>query len=131
MFWPSLRDDAQAVAVAVEGQAQLGVGGLQRRDHVAQVVGLARVGWWFGKLPSTSVNSSITSQPMARRTPAPGAGHAVAAVDHDLHRPRQPDVAHDARGYAGNTSCRRTEPPARRSPVAGLHHAAQAWMSSP
>jgi hypothetical protein len=64
-----LGDDAQAVAVAVKGQAQLGVGVLQRADQVAQVFGLARVGVVVGKLPSTSLNSSITSQPMARKMP--------------------------------------------------------------
>jgi hypothetical protein len=38
-----LGDDAQAVAVAVEGQAELGVGLAQRADQVLQVLGLARV----------------------------------------------------------------------------------------
>ncbi|MCY1550871.1 hypothetical protein D9M68_871560 [compost metagenome] len=31
--------------------------------------GLLGSGWWLGKLPSTSLNSSITSQPIARKMP--------------------------------------------------------------
>jgi hypothetical protein len=44
-----LGDDAETVAVAVEGQADLGVGILQRADHVLQVLGLGRVGVVVGE----------------------------------------------------------------------------------
>ena len=39
-----LRDDAEAVAVAVEREAELGIGRLHGADQVGQVLGLARVG---------------------------------------------------------------------------------------
>jgi hypothetical protein len=87
MLLPSLGDDAQAVAVAVEGQAQLGARFLQLGDQVRRFSGLLGSGWWLGKLPSTSLNSSITSQPMARKMAGRrGAGDAVARIDHDLQR---------------------------------------------
>jgi hypothetical protein len=62
-----LGDDAQAVTVAVKGQAELGVGILERGIRSRRFSGLLGSGWWLGKLPSTSLNSSITSQPIARK----------------------------------------------------------------
>jgi hypothetical protein len=57
---PVLRDDAQAVAVAVEGQAELGIRGTSRaRCSSARFSGLLGSGWWLGKSPSTSQYSSI------------------------------------------------------------------------
>jgi hypothetical protein len=44
------RDHAQAVAVAVKGQAHFGTGGLDDLDQVGQVLGLARVGVVVGKI---------------------------------------------------------------------------------
>jgi hypothetical protein len=62
-----LGDDAQAVAVAVEGQAQFGVALGSSAIRSLRFSGLLGSGWWLGKSPSTSLNSSTTSQPMARK----------------------------------------------------------------
>src|SRR3569623_13093 len=68
---PVLGDHAEPVAVAVEGQAEFGVGLLQAADQVLQVFRMGRVRMVFGKRPATSQNSSITSQPSARyKSPA-------------------------------------------------------------
>jgi hypothetical protein len=74
---------------------------LQRADHVGQVFRLGRVGWWLGKLPSTSQNSSSLRSPGGLNSSAPCAGHAVAAVDDDLHRARELHVADDAVDVGG------------------------------
>jgi hypothetical protein len=61
-----LRDDAEAIAVAVEREAEFAVALLQALDQVGEVLRLRRIGWWFGKWPSTSQKSSTTSQPSRR-----------------------------------------------------------------
>jgi hypothetical protein len=81
---------AQAVAVAVEGQADLGVRFRRARCTSARFSGLDGSGWWLGKLPSTSQNrASPVRSPGAGTVPVPRAGDAVAAVDDDLHRAAQ------------------------------------------
>jgi hypothetical protein len=91
-----LGDHAEAVAVAVEGQADLGVGVRSARITSCRFSGLDGSGWWLGKVPSTSQNSSTTSQPIGGTGRGDAAGDAVAAVDDDLHRARQLYVADDA-----------------------------------
>ena len=50
-----------------------------------------------GKRPSTSQNSSTRlAAQAAEEFGRDGAGHAVAAVEHDLQRARRLDVADDA-----------------------------------
>jgi hypothetical protein len=97
-----LGDDAQAVAVAVEGQAQFGVGLGQGADHVAQVLGLARVGVVVGEVAVHLAEEldHLAAQGAEQRGRR-GTGHAVAAVHHDLHRPRELHVAHDAVAVGG------------------------------
>jgi hypothetical protein len=90
-----LGDDAQAVAVAVKGQAQLGVGGLQAAIRSRRFSGLlGRGGGWESCRPPRRTARSPRS-PGAEDAGRRGAGHAVAAVHHDLHG-RASFVAHDA-----------------------------------
>nr|GEU28095.1 hypothetical protein [Tanacetum cinerariifolium] len=92
-----LGHQAQAVAVAVEGQADLGVGFLQAADQVLQVFRMGRIGVVIGEravhfaeqLDHFAAHAAI--QVAGKR-----ASHAVAAIDGDLDRTRQLDVANDA-----------------------------------
>ena len=92
-----LGDDAQAVAVAVKGQAKFGVAGLQRLDQVLQILGLARVGMVVGKV---AVHFAEQLSHLAAQRPEHrwrrGAGHAVARVNDDFHRPLQLQIRDDA-----------------------------------
>ena len=93
-----LGDDAQAVAVAVKGQAQLGIRLLQRTHHVAQVLGLAGVGVVVGEgaihLREQLQHLAAQGAEDARRR---GTGHAIAAIDHHLDRATELHITHDAR----------------------------------
>jgi len=48
---PLLGDDAEPVAVAVEGEADLGIALPQRCDEVGKIFGLRRIGVMVGKAP--------------------------------------------------------------------------------
>ena len=86
---PVLGDDAQAVAVAVKGQAQLGIGFLQGAEDVAQVFGLAGVGVVVGKA-AIHVGEQLDDFAADGAQDAGGrcAGNAVAAVHHDFQGAR-------------------------------------------
>ena len=92
-----LGDHAQAVAVAVEGEAQFRVRGLEPGDQVLQIVRHGGVGMVVGE---GAVHLAEHFFDLAAHAAIEfwreGAGHAVAAIDDDLHRPRQLDVADDA-----------------------------------
>ena len=47
-------DRADAVGVAVEGDAEVGAGLLHARDEVVEVRSTTGSGWWLGKVPSDS-----------------------------------------------------------------------------
>jgi hypothetical protein len=105
MMLPSLGDHAQAVAVAVEGQAQLGVGGVHGLDQVGQVLGLAGVGVVVGEV---AVDLGVQVDHLAAQRAQDGrrgrTRDAVARIDHDLHRARQLAVADDAVAVLGPMS---------------------------
>ena len=92
-----LGDNAQAVAVAIKGQSQLGIAVLQGIDQVAQVFGFAGIGVVVGK---TAVHFGKQLGHFTAQRPKDGGGgsarNAVAAVHHDFHGARQRDVAGDA-----------------------------------
>ncbi len=98
-----LGDDAEAVTVAIEGQADLGIGFLQRADHVLQVLGLRGVGVVVREI---SVDFAEQFDQFAaelfEQCRSDAAGNAVAAVHDDLHRAGELDVADDLRdvGFA-------------------------------
>ena len=82
-----LGDDAQAVAVAVEGQAELGVGGLHGADQVGQVLGLARVRVVVREVAvDLGVQLGHVAAERAQDARRRRARDAVAGIDHDLHR---------------------------------------------
>jgi hypothetical protein len=87
-------DHAQAVAVAVEGDAEVGVEALDHLVRSRRFCGSLGSGWWLGKVPSTSQYSGITSAPIASST-ARGdhAGDAVAGSRPPPQRPLQLHVA--------------------------------------
>jgi hypothetical protein len=90
-------DHAQAVAVAVERQAQLRLGGVHRADQVGQVLRLGRIRMMVREV---AVDTAVQLDHLAAEGPQDarggGAGDAVARVDHDLHRTRELAVARDA-----------------------------------
>ncbi|EXI69840.1 MAG: hypothetical protein AW08_00333 [Candidatus Accumulibacter adjunctus] len=91
-------DDAETVAVTVEGEADLGPAVAQRRDQILQVFGLRRVGMVVREAAvdgAEQFDEFATEGPEELRRDA--TGDAVAAVDGDLHRPCQADVAADPR----------------------------------
>ncbi len=95
-------DHAEPVAVAVEGQAELGAGGVHHGLQHLEVLGLARVGVVVREV---AVDRAVQVDDLAAQrlqdARGAGAGDAVAAVDHDLHRPREPAVADDAGAVLG------------------------------
>ena len=96
------RDHAQAITVTVKGQAHFGTGGLDDLDQVGQVLGLAGIGVVVRKV---AVDLGIQVDDVTAQGAQDGRGRctrdAVAAVHHDLHRPRQLAVAGDAVGVFG------------------------------
>jgi hypothetical protein len=91
----------------------------------ARFSGLLGSGWWFGKSPSTSaVEVDHLAAERAQDGRRAGAGDAVAGVDDDLHRPRQPAVAGDAVAVLGHDVHRALRP--GRGVVLGLDAPAQA-----
>ncbi|MCY1519386.1 hypothetical protein D9M68_541360 [compost metagenome] len=98
-----LRDHAQAVAVAVERQAQFAVGLGHALDQVLQVLGFGgvRVVVGEGAVHVAEQLSNLAAQGAEQRG-RHGAGHAVAAVDSDLHGPRQLDARGHARDVGGH-----------------------------
>ncbi len=123
---PVLGDDAQAVAVAVEGQAELGVAGLDEADQLGQVLGLARVGVMVGEVAvDFRVELAHGAAERAQDARGGGAGDAVAGIDRHRHRPRQGAVGDDARAVLRqDVHRRRAAAPA--DDVVGLHPPAQA-----
>ena len=92
-----LGDDTQAVTVAIERQAQLGVGLAQAADQVLQVLRVGRIRMVVGERAvdlAEQLGDLAAERAVQRWRHA--AGHAVAAVDGDLHRPGKLHVAADA-----------------------------------
>ena len=92
-----LGDDTQPVAIAVEGQAQLGVAGFQRRHQIAQILGLAGIGVVVGKIAIDFAEkldhfAAQRTENCRRRCTC----NAVARINHDFHRAVEFDVASDA-----------------------------------
>ena len=56
-------DDADAVGVAVEGDAELGARRAHARDSCCMFSTTVGSGWWFGKRPSGSQKSGVTRAP--------------------------------------------------------------------
>ena len=98
-----LGDDAETVAVAVEGDADFGVGILERLDHVGQIFRFGRVWVVVGEV---AVNLAIERHDFATQAleqlRCDRAGDAVAAIHDDLQRPCQLDVADDLVDVGGN-----------------------------
>ena len=98
-----LGDDAQAVAVAVEGQADFRRTIAQGADQVLQVFRMGRIGVVIGEVAVDFAEQLFDfAAHAAIECAGKGAGHAVAAIDGDFHRARELDVADDAReiGFA-------------------------------
>src|SRR5262249_39696371 len=87
---------ADAVAVAVEGQAQVGAFALHAGDQVFQVFRLARVRVVVGEvaIPLAEQRNHAAAQGLDQLGCDPP-GHAVAAVDHHLDRLGHGDVVAD------------------------------------
>ena len=90
-------DHAETVAVAVERQADFGITLGQAADQVLQVFRMRRIGMMIRKI-AIDLAEQFGNLATHRAIQVAGkcAGHPVAAVNDDLHRPRQPDVAADA-----------------------------------
>ena len=91
-----LGDDAEAVAVAVEGDADFGVGFTQGADDVFKIFRLRRV-----RVVVREIAVDFAEQRHDLATEAleqfrgDRTGDAVAAIHDDFHRPRQLDIADD------------------------------------
>ena len=87
---------AEAVAVAVEGDADFGVGFLERLDHIGQVFRLGRIGVMVREI---AIDFAVERDDLATETleqfRRDGTGHPVAAIHDDFHRAGQLDVADD------------------------------------
>jgi len=106
---------AQAVAVAIEGQAEFGARRLDDELEVLQVFGLARVGMVVREI-AVDLRVQVDHLAAERTQDCRGAraGDAVAGVDDDPHRPRQPAVRGDAVRVLGDDVHRRDAPLAAR-----------------
>ena len=93
---------AQPVAVAVEGQADVGVEALDRLDQVLEVVRLAGVGVVVGEgAIHFAVQRDDVRADRLQQLRRDVAGHAVAGVHHHLQRPLQLHVVGDALDVVG------------------------------
>ena len=91
--------NAQAVAVTIKGQAKLSARAGQGGDQVFQIFRFARVGVVVGKLPIDLAEQFDDLAAQGTKNPRRrSARHAIATVDHDLHRPSQTHIAQDAVG---------------------------------
>src|SRR3546814_7665124 len=78
-------DHAEAVAVAVEGQPEVGLEARDRVDQVLEVAWLARIGMMIGEAavdPAEQRDDFRADRLQHAR--ADVAGHAVAGIDHHL-----------------------------------------------
>ncbi|KFB71375.1 MAG: hypothetical protein AW09_003477 [Candidatus Accumulibacter phosphatis] len=91
-------DDTEAVTIAVESESEFGAGAAERLDDISQVLWFRGIGVMVRKIAIYLAEQfhQLTSQ-RAKELRGEAAGDAVAAVDDDLHWPRQADVAGDAR----------------------------------
>ena len=91
-----LGDHPETVAVAVEGQADLRIGLAQATDEVLKVLGMRRIRMVVGEV---AIDLAEELDHLAAEAPielgGEGSGHAVAAVDRDLHRPGELHVPGD------------------------------------
>ncbi len=93
---------AEAVAVAVEGDADFGVGFLERADDVGQIFRLGRVRVMVGEIAVDFAEQRDDLAAEAREQfRCDRAGDAVAAVHDDLQRPGELDVADDLFNVGG------------------------------
>ena len=89
---------AQPVAVAIKGQADLAVGLGQTADQVLKIFGMRRIGMMVGEV-AIDLGEKLghfaaerLEELRRKRT-----GHAVAAVDRDLHRARELHITQNFR----------------------------------
>ena len=99
---PIFGDDAQAVAIAIKGQANFGIRILQRGHQVTQVFGLAGVGVVVGEvaIDLRKQFDHFTAQG-TKNAWCRGPGNAVAAIDDDFHGAFELDIAQDALAVSG------------------------------
>ena len=111
-----LGDDAQAIAVAIKGQTELGISFAQDAPDIFEVFQFARVGMVVGKV---AIDGAEQFDDFAAGGAEDGGGrsacHAVAAIDHDFQGTREPDVAHDVLPIGGQY-------------IGCLHAAAGLWL---
>ena len=87
MILPVAGDHAEAVAVAVEGDAEVGVQPLHHLHQVLQVVRLARVGMVVGEgAVDVAEQRGDVGADRLQHARAEHAGDAVAGIDHHLQR---------------------------------------------
>ena len=97
-----LGDHAQAVAIAIEGDADLRIRLGQAADQVLQVFRMRRVRMVVREIAiDVAEQFDDLAAHAAEQVAREGAGHAIAAVDGDLDRARQLDVAQDALQVGG------------------------------
>ena len=93
-----LGDDAKAIAVAVKGDADFGIGLAQAADDIGEIFGPRWIGMMVGK---TAIDLAVEWNHLAADTAekfgGECAGNAVAAIHDDLHRPGEANVANDTR----------------------------------
>ena len=90
-------DHAEAIAVAVEGEAEIGVHLLHRQDQVLQVVQVRRIRMMVreGAVDIAEQRHDFAAHAFEHRR-RDRAGDAVAAIDHDLELVLDRHVAGDA-----------------------------------
>ena len=94
---PGLGYHAEPVAVAIEGEPDLVVGARQAANDILQILGLRRIGMMIRKVAvDLAEKLGYRAAEAAKQGRCERAGHAVAAIDSDLERTRELDVAGDA-----------------------------------
>ncbi len=98
-----LGDDTQAVAVAVERKSDLGVGFAQAANQILQILGMRGIRMMIRE---RSIDVAKQLDHIAAEAPVKRRRHCardpVAAVDRDLHRPRQLHVGGNRREIRGH-----------------------------
>ena len=125
-----LVDEHRPIAVAVEGDAELGAAALHRGDQIVEILALQRIGL---VIREGAVGFEIEPLDLERQTRQQTVEshrrHAVAAVDRDLHR--RAATAHRERvlhvGVAARRRCARRRASPLRGPVAAAASFAISW----
>ena len=119
-------DDSKAVAVAIEGKAQLGVGLFQGVNQVLQILWLARVRVMVGKgAVHLAEQFNHLAANFAKNLRSGRASNTIATVDHDFHGALEANISCNPVAIRRFNVHIAHRPAVLQTPAFALHHLAQ------